>query len=134
MFIQPKRVKEILGVIVGPFSVATSLLLLVLSLLEYFRRGFVSLFFDLRILAVIAIILWLASTALSGKSKKSWTQIVIGSLAVIALLPILYKTVAPYGRSGLAVLGLGFAVTGAIILSLLFTPKDPPSDNLEIRN
>lgn len=120
------KIKETVSVIANPLALAATALLAALSLLEFFRRGFVSLFLDMRIvfvsaLALLSIAIWCAPPV-----KRVWLSLVAALLLIGAFVPVLWKLTAPYGRLGLIVFAGGLAVAVLIILSSLFRFKPNP--------
>ncbi len=113
------KIKNIVGTIVPPFATAATVLLIILSLLEYFRRGFVSLFLDFRIVAAVALVLWLVAVATEAPPRRRRLALVLPTLALAAALPIIYKLAMPYGRLGLATLVAGIAAIVVIFLSMI---------------
>jgi hypothetical protein len=99
-----------------PFAVAVILLFFILVLLEYFRRGFVSDFLDLRYVVALVIIFGVAS-ALSVREQKNtrWEKIFI-AIVLIFLTYVIISMALPFGRLGLAVIAAGVLV----LVSLAF--------------
>ncbi len=107
--------KRVIAIIVSPFAVASSVLLLILSMLEFWRRGFVSLFLDLRAVMIVALALW-AIAALTDdeprRHRRLWPVLI--AVALLACLPILWTLIAPFGRLGLLTFSIGI-VTATLI-------------------
>jgi hypothetical protein len=119
MLEQENKIKSIIATIVSPFATAAMVLLILLSLLEYFRRGFVSLFLDFRLLAAIALVLWLVAAATEERPRRRRLALVLPTLALLTAIPILYKMTAPFGRLGFVTLIAGIAAIVVIFLSLI---------------
>jgi hypothetical protein len=89
-----------IGVILSPVATASMALLLVLSLLEYARPGFASLFLDFRVVAAVALGLWIIATLAGGARGRSIGGTVLIVLSLVAFVPILYRLTTTYGRLG----------------------------------
>jgi hypothetical protein len=120
---QENKIKETVAVIAGPFALAAAALLAVLSLLEFFRRGFVSLFLDMRIVFAFALILLSAAIWSAPPVKRVWPSLVAVLLIVGAFVPVLWKLAAPYGRLGLVVFGCGIATAVLAAVASSLKPK-----------
>jgi len=116
MFINKINLKQTIATVVSPFANAAITLLIILSFLEFFRRGFVSLFLDLRIVFVVALVLWATSVWSAEKRKLSWFTRVVSVLFLAALLVVLWKMTVSFGRLGLVVFGAGVLVAIIVIM------------------
>jgi hypothetical protein len=117
MLEQENKTKTIISAIASPFATASMVLLILLSLIEYFRRGFVSLFLDFRLLAAVALILWLAAVTTEPPPRRRRLALILPTLALLAATPILYKMTLPFGRLGLVVFGTGVITIIFIIVA-----------------
>lgn len=115
---QNNKIKTIIGAVVPPFATAAFLLLVILSFIEYFRRGFVSLFFDLRPLAALVIILWGLAVWSEAPPRRRWLAAIMPTLVLFAALPVLYKILAPYGRLGLITFAAGAGAIAVILIAI----------------
>jgi hypothetical protein len=116
MFEQENKMKPTIAAIVGPFATASAILLFVLSLAEYFRRGFVSLFLDFRILAAVTLALWAVAVWTEEPPRRKWFGIVTLAMLLVACGLVLWPMLAPWGRLGLIVFAAGI---GAFLISFL---------------
>ncbi len=124
MFLPEKRYKIAIRAISMPFAFASSALVFALAMLEYFRRGFVSLFFDLRIAAGAALAFWIAAAlSRSADDKPSAAEAVACALAALAAAALLYRSALPYGRLGLAAFAIGALAAVLTALSFFFSEK-----------
>jgi|GEM_PF-2559069 len=112
------KIKNLVSAIVSPFATASLILLIILSFLEYLRHGFVSLFLDLRIVVAAALVLWCVAVVTEDRPKRRRLALVLPSLALLAVLPVLYRMTVPFGRLGLVVFGAGAAGIILIILTI----------------
>jgi hypothetical protein len=119
MLEQENKTKTIISAIVSPFATASMILLILLSLIEYFRRGFVSLFLDFRILAAVALVLWLAAVTTEPPPRRRRLALILPTLALLVAMPVLYKMTLPFGRLGFVTLIAGIAAIAVIICSLI---------------
>lgn len=120
------KIKTVIASIVGPFATAAAALLFILSLAEYFRHGFVSLFLDFRLLVVATLVLWLAAVLTEAKSPAKWAASITVGLALAASAPIIWRLVAPFGRLGLLTFVCGLAV---LILIFMASIKSDRASN-----
>lgn len=118
------KIKEVAASIVSPFATASAILLFVLSFVEYFRRGFVSLFLDFRLLAIIVLVLWIAAVFTEAQPRGKWVSSISVALALAACTPILWKMLASFGRLGLITLACGVTV-----LVLIFVASAKKTNN-----
>ena len=117
------KIKKIVAAIAPPFATGSFLLLVILSFVEYFRRGFVSLFFDLRPLAALVIILWGLAVWSEAAPRRRWLSAIMPTLILLAILPVLYKMLAPDGRLGLLTFAAGAASIVLIMITIWTEPK-----------
>src|SRR5512138_3820636 len=103
------KIKSIIASVISPFATASAALLAVLSAIEYFRRGFVSLFLDFRILAAVALVLWIAAVCFEARPRIRVISSITVALALAAVAPILWRLSQPYGRLGLLAFLCGLA-------------------------
>jgi hypothetical protein len=115
MLEQENPIRTVMASIVSPFATAAAILLFVLSFVEYFRRGFVSLFLDFRILVIVTLALWAAAVFLEVEPRGKWVSSIAVGLALAACAPVIYKMLAPWGR-----LGLTTFCAGILVLILVF--------------
>jgi uncharacterized membrane protein YesL len=113
------RTREAVAAVASPFATASSALLIVLSFVEFFRRGFVSLFLDFRMLAAVALALSIAAVWAEASSGPKWLHAIIVAGSLAAFAPILWRLSEPYGRLGLATFLCGCAALAVIFLSSL---------------
>lgn len=118
--------KRAIATIVSPFAVSSSILLLILSLLEFWRRGFVSLFLDLRTVMIVTLLFWVVAIFTDDKPRYSRLWSVVIAIALLVCLPMLWFLTAPFGRLGLLTFGIGVIVLLIIVLACL--PKVSASD------
>jgi len=117
MFEPQNKTKQIVSAIASPFTTASMILLIILSLAEYFRRGFVSLFLDFRILVAVALVLWIIAVLTEEPPRRRRLSATLPTIALLAVLPVLYKMTLPFGRLGLVVFGVGVIIVILIILA-----------------
>ena len=118
MFEPQNKTKQIVSAIVSPFATASMILLIILSLLEYFRHGFVSLFLDFRILVAVALVLWIIAVLTEEPPRRRRLSATLPTIALLAVLPVLYKMTLPFGRLGLVTLAAGIASMILIAIAL----------------
>ena len=105
--------------ITAPFAVAATLLFAILVLLEYFRRGFVSVFLDLRFVAALVVIFTTVSAlTLREVTNKRLEKIFIAIVLIFAGY-VTIRTALPFGRLGLVVIGAGILTLTALGVSLI---------------
>ena len=121
------KIKNIVSSIVSPFATASMILLIVLSFLEYFRRGFVSLFLDFRIIVAIVLILWGIAVLTEDPPRRRRLASVLPTLALLAVLPVLYKMTLPFGRLGLITFVCAMAVL--LLVSIAIIPKSTTNNS-----
>lgn len=119
MFEPKNKIKKIIATAVPPFATASMVLLIVLSLLEYFRRGFVSLFLDFRLVAIITLVLWGVAVAAEDDPRRRRRSLILPTAALLAVLPVLYRMVLPFGRLGLIVFGAGILAVVMIAVACI---------------
>ncbi len=119
MFLPENKIKAAIKAVVPPFAAASAILLLALSLAEYLRPGFVSLFLDFRILAIVTLVLWIGAVSVEAAPRQKWLSSIPVALALAAGFPVLWRMTAPYGRLGLATLVCGIASLIAVFFSSL---------------
>jgi hypothetical protein len=117
MFEQEDKTKPVIAAIVGPFATASAFLLFILSLAEYFRRGFVSLFLDFRILAAVTLALWAVAVWTEEPPRREWFGIVTLAILLVACGLILWPMLAPFGRLGIVVFACGLAIFLMVFLA-----------------
>jgi len=122
------KTKQLISDIVSPFATASMALLVLLSLLEYFRRGFVSLFIDLRVLAGSALALWLVAVLTELPPRRRRAALILPTLALLAALPVLYRMTLPFGRLGLVTLIAGVFAILIIIIAITISVKQSMND------
>jgi len=111
------KTKKIIATAVSPFATASFVLLIILSLAEYFRRGFVSLFLDFRILAAIVLAFWIIAVITEAPPRRRVLAAIMPAVVLLAVLPVLYKMIMPFGRLGLVVFGTGVITIIFIIIA-----------------
>jgi hypothetical protein len=111
------KTKKIIATVVSPFATASMVLLIILSFAEYFRRGFVSLFIDFRLLAAVAIVLWIVAVITEAPPRRRVLAAIMPTLVLLAVSPVLYKMTLPFGRLGLVVFGAGVIMIIFIIIA-----------------
>jgi hypothetical protein len=127
MFAPENKITAAVSAIIPPFALAAVILLAILSFVEYFRRGFVSLFLDLRIVLVVAMVLWAGACLLTPPRKSSWFSLAGTGILLAAFLPILWRLTVPYGRLGLLAFGAG--VSSAVIIFIASITPQPITNN-----
>jgi hypothetical protein len=121
---QGNKIKKIISTIVSPFATASMILLIILSLLEYFRRGFVSLFLDFRVLVAVVLILWGVAIFTEESPRRRRLASILPTIALLAVLPFLYRMTMPFGRLGLITFIAGAAAVVVIIVSIWIESKN----------
>ena len=118
MFEPQNKTKQIVSAIASPVTTVSMILLIILSLAEYFRRGFVSLFLDFRILVAVALVLWIIAVLTEEPPRRRRLSATLPTIALLAVLPVLYKMTLPFGRLGLITLVAGIASVIVIAIAL----------------
>jgi hypothetical protein len=118
------QIKTVIASIVSPFATASAVLLFVLSFVEYFRKGFVSLFLDFRILVIVTLALWAIAVFTEAQLRQKWVSSISLGLALGAGAPIIWKLAAPFGRLGLITFACGVAVLTMILIASIKTNKE----------
>jgi hypothetical protein len=126
MFEEDDKLKPIVAAIAGPFATASAALLFALALAEYFRRGFVSLFLDFRIVCAIVLVLWAIAVWSEEPIRRKWFGIVTIGLVVLVAALVLWPMLAPWGRLGLIVFVAGLAAFAMVFLSSIRKPDSNP--------
>jgi len=109
MFEQENKTKPVIAAIAGPFATASAILLFLLSLAEYYRHGFVSLFLDFRLFAGIVLALALIAAWSEEPPRRKWFGVVTLALILVAGSLLIWPMLAPFGRLGLIVFASGLA-------------------------
>ncbi len=127
MLEKQNKMPAIIAAIATPFAVAAVILLSVLSFLEYFRRGFVSLFLDFRILAGATLVLWVVAGIFNGGFKRAWPAAVLALGLLGGCLFVVWQLAFPYGRLGLGVFA-GAAAGAAIVMFSIMGKRDAAAE------
>ena len=115
---------KIINDVASPFAVATTFLFFILVLLEYFRRGFVSDFLDLRYAAALVVIFTIVSALSIREVKNKRLEKIFIALVIIFAVYVIINIALPFGRLGLVVIGCGVLTLTALYVSLInFKPN-----------
>ena len=110
--------------VAAPFAVATTFLFSAFVLLEYFRRGFVTVFLDLRYFSVLVIVFTTMSAVTIREMKNSRLEKIFIALVFIFAVYVIINIALPFGRLGLVVIGCGVLTLTALYVSLInFKPN-----------
>ena len=123
MFKPENKTKKIIATVVSPFATASIILLIILSFAEYFRRGFVSLLLDFRILIAVVLVLWGVAVLTEEPPRRRRLSAVLPTVALLAVLPVLYKMTLPFGRLGFITFVVGIASVIVIAIAFWTEPK-----------
>ena len=118
---QKTKTKEIVAVVSAPLAIGATTLLLALVSLEYFRRGFVSNFFDLRYIVALVIVFWTANILTAAQNKNGAFQKIVALIILIFALYVIISLSLPFGRLGLVVIATGILTAVAMLVSVLKT-------------
>jgi len=127
MLEQDKKIKNIIATIVSPFATASMILLIILSLAEYFRRGFVSLFLDFRVLAAVVLVLWVIAVLTEQPPRRRRLAAIVPTIILLAVLPVLYRMILPFGRLGLITFICAMVVLLVILIAII--PKSTTNNS-----
>ncbi len=109
---------QVIYLIASSFAAATTLLFFALVLLEYFRRGFVANFFDLRYLAALVVVFTAASALTAREIQSRRLEKIFIAIAIIFAAYVIIDMSLPFGRLGLVVIGCGILTLVALFFSV----------------
>jgi hypothetical protein len=118
------KILQTIRTIIGPLAFGATFLFFILVVGEYLRRGSVSDFFDLRYVAALVILFWIASAAVADEPRKSRLETALIVVILIFAAYVIIDLCLPFGRLGLLVIFAGAATLFAAARACLKTP--PP--------